>query len=231
MHNDDYWKHYWQQHVAQTSSEQPFHQVLRTLNKQAPEPKQFDALIAHLKALLQLDSQHVLLDLCCGNGLLTSALAKDCQHILGVDFCEQLITDMAKRCPANVIGINADVNTVSFKPESFDRVLFSAAIQHFSPTQTIALLSRLRHWLKPNGVLLITDIPDQQRIWNFFNSDEREANYFANELADTTIIGNWYDKQWLVKLAKFSGFSDAKVISQPDDFPYAHYRFDLLYLV
>ncbi|KJV05349.1 class I SAM-dependent methyltransferase [Methylocucumis oryzae] len=143
MHNDDYWKQYWQHHVAQTSSEQPFHQVLRTLNKQAPEPAQFSALISHLKALLQLESHHVLLDLCCGNGLLTSELANDCRQVFGVDFCEQLIFDMDKRCPPNVIGITTDVKSVSFKPASFDRVLFSAAIQHFNPTETIHLLKTL----------------------------------------------------------------------------------------
>ncbi|KJV05350.1 hypothetical protein, partial [Methylocucumis oryzae] len=64
---------------------------------------------------------------------------------------------------------------------------------------------------------MITDIPDQQCMWNFFNTDEREMAYFANEAAETTIIGTWYDKQWLLKLAKFSGFSSAELINQPDE--------------
>jgi hypothetical protein len=45
---------------------------------------------------------------------------------------------------------------------------------------------------------------------------------------DSPIIGTWFDPQLLLKLGKYTGFEAVEILPQPDDFPYSHYRFDLL---
>lgn len=223
-----YWKTYWNLHVEGVTSDDPFRQVLRVQNKQPFSEELFEKISTHVVETLDLTDQHLVLDLCCGNGLLSAAVAKHCDRVIGVDFSEKLIQDIGLRGAANITGIASDVLDIRFQPESFDRALFAAALQHFSQAQVIRLFRDLATWLKPGGKLLVTDILDHSRIWNFYNSQEREDIYFENEMAETPILGTWFDGLWLEKLARHAGFSQAEMLMQPGDFLYAHYRFDVL---
>ena len=145
-----------------------------------------------------------------------------------VDFIEKLIAEMGKWAPKNFIGLVSNILAIKFRPASFHRILFAAAIQHFTQAQVIRLFKDLARWLKPGGRLLITDILDSQRIWSFYNSQEREDIYFQNTMEGTPILGTWFDRLWLEKLALHTGFSHAQALDQPDEYWYSHYRFDLL---
>lgn len=222
-----YWKSFWDRHVK-TVDDNPFRQVGRTLNKEPMSEAMFRKFTAHTIDKLELDTDHSVLDLCCGNGLFSTEMAGRCQSVVGVDFSCKLIADMASRAPENVVGMVADVCEIKFRPESFHRILFAAAIQHFSQPQVIRLFNELASWLKPEGLLLVADICDARRIWNFYDSQEREAIYFRNTAAGTPVLGTWLDRVWLEKLARYAGFSHTQAYDQPDDYWYAHYRFDLV---
>ena len=224
----EYWKTYWDRHVEQVSSDDPFRQVERTLNKQPLNETLFLKMAAYIIEKLELQHDHQVLDLCCGNGLFSVAIAQRCQSVVGVDFSEKLIEDLRKRAPKNVTAMVCDALEVQFQPASFHRVLFAAALQHFSQAQVIRLLKELARWLKPSGILLITDILDAQRMWRFYDSPEREGVYFQNTMTETPILGTWFDRLWLEKLARHAGFSQAQAVDQPGEYWYAHYRFDLL---
>lgn len=224
---NSYWKSYWDQHVEGVSSDDPFRQVLRVQNKQPFSKELFEKISSHVVEQLDLADNHLVLDLCCGNGLLSATMAKHCDRVIGVDFSEKLIQDISLRGASNITGIASDVLDIRFQPASFDRILFAAALQHFSQAQVIRLFKDLAAWLKPGGKLLITDILDHSRIWNFYNSQVREDLYFDSEMEGTPILGTWFDGSWLEKLARHAGFEQAKIMMQPNDFLYAHYRFDM----
>jgi cyclopropane fatty-acyl-phospholipid synthase-like methyltransferase len=224
----EYWKTYWDRHLAQVSSDDPFRQVLRTQNKQPISEELFKSIAAHIVDKLNLDPEHLVLDLCCGNGLLSAELAPYCNSVVGVDFSEALIDDIGLRGAANIIGIVSDVLQIKFRAESFDRILLAAALQHFSQPQIIRLFTDLARWLKPSGLLFVTDILDSQRMWRFYDSPQREDAYFQNTGAGTPILGTWFDRPWLAKLARYAGFATVQALDQPDAFLYSHYRFDLL---
>lgn len=141
---------------------------------------------------------------------------------------KNLIQILQARAPDNVEAIIGDVLEINFQPASFHRILFAAALQHFSHAQAIRLFKKLANWLQPSGILLITDILDVQRKWNFFNSLEREEIYFRNTMEGTPVLGTWFDRVWLEKLARNAGFKRAKTLDQPKEFWYSHYRIDLL---
>ena len=223
-----YWKTYWDKHVDSVSSDDPLRQVLRVQDQQPVSAALFAKIAADVVAKLDLHPDHRVLDLCCGNGLLSAEVAKYCHSVVGVDFSETLVKDIGLRGRPNIIGIVSDVLAIKFQPETFDRILFAAALQHFDQAQVIRLFKDQARWLNPGGRLLITDILDSPRIWNFYNNPEREDAYFRNVMDGTPILGTWFDRVWLTKLARHAGFKQAEALDQPEEFLYSHYRFDLL---
>ena len=223
-----YWKDYWDKHLATVSDDDPFRQVLRVQNGEPMEEPLFQEMVSQILDHLNLSETHSVLDLCCGNGLISAEIAPYCRQIIGVDFSEKLIQNIALHKIDNIIGMTGDALKVNFQPESFHRILFAAALQHFTQSQVIRLLTNQSKWLKPGGILLITDILDSNLMWEFYNNEEREGIYFKNILEETPILGTWFDRLWLIKLARHAGFSNAKALNQDKNYPYSHYRFDLL---
>ena len=100
--------------------------------------------------------------------------------------------------------------------------------QHFSLKEAIILLRKVYDFLKPHGVFYIGDIPDEDKIWSYFNNREREQTHFNSILNDKPIIGQWFQRSFIEKAAIFSEFSNVNIIDQPDYQINAHYRFDAL---
>jgi cyclopropane fatty-acyl-phospholipid synthase-like methyltransferase len=224
----EYWKSFWDKHTDELSSNDPFKQVERTLNQKSPSKNDFDKVLQYNTSMLDLKLNHEVLDFCCGNGLFSTELAQYCKRVTGVDFCQNLILELKNKKYDNIISIQSDALEITFEHESFDRVLFSAALQHFTESEVIKLFHRIYNWLKPNGLLFITDILDQRKIWEFYNSQDRIKTYFTDLEKNTPIMGTWFDRTWVEQLGIYTGFKDSKSISQPNDFWYSHYRFDFI---
>ena len=223
---ENYWKEYWTSHVQNANSSDAFTKVMRVQNKQPQSTESFQSMIAHIRQSLSVENNHTLLDLCCGNGLITEFLIEDVKETTAVDFSEQLISDAESRLKGSVTCIQGDAKNISFPDQSFDRVLVAAALQHFTETEIICLLRKIFAWLKPSGKLLITDILDVEKRWDFYNSREREMAYFEHLQEGKPILGTWISRDWLEKLALYAGYSTSETIEQPPELIYSHYRFD-----
>jgi ubiquinone/menaquinone biosynthesis C-methylase UbiE len=222
---------YWKNHYKLSSKHKdPQMQVGRTFNKVPMSDVLFKKILKNIEEKLEIQSNNVVLDLCCGNGLITNYLAPKCKFIIGVDFTKKLIDDMNKRKVSdNIIGIVDDITKIKFKNNSFNKVLFYFSIQHFSDEQTVKLFRSVYKWLKKGGMFYIGDILDSDRIWNFYNTREREQFYFKGIENGNPIPGAWYNKGFLEKLGKYSNFKEGRVIEQSKEFYHSHYRFDMIY--
>ena len=87
----NYWKDYWQQHTEAASSDDPFTQVQRTLNKEPLSHELFQKIAAHINGHMKLADGHTVLDISCGNGMFTAEVAKQVKTVVGVDFADKLI--------------------------------------------------------------------------------------------------------------------------------------------
>ncbi len=223
----EHWKSYWDRHAAGVGSDDPLRQVLRVVNRRPISDEAFGWVTRRVVELLELEPHHVVLDLCCGNGLLSAAIEPHCARVVAVDFCERLLRDVGTRTTGKTTTMVADARTVEFRPGSFDRVLIAAAIQHFEQGEAIRLIRKVAGILRPGGIMLVTDVPDNARMWHFHDSGEREDAYFENEARDTPILGTWYERSWMEKLGRHAGFRQSSALDQPPESPSAHYRFDL----
>jgi SAM-dependent methyltransferase len=92
------------------------------------------------------------LDLGCGQGLLTRKLAQRCRDVVGLDLDRDALTAARNAGTQNITYVEADVMTYRFPDESFDMIAGIAVLHHL-PLD--AALARLRALLKPGGVLCI----------------------------------------------------------------------------
>ncbi len=223
-----YWKRRWDRHLDGLQDDDPCRQVGRTLHQQPMGATMFRSMLARVVDQLELQPDHRVLDLCCGNGLLSTEIAAHCRSVLAVDFSHELIKQMAAQRRLNVTAIVADAVNVCFRPASFDRILVAAAVQQFTEPEVIRLFERMASWLKPGGILLVTDVLDSERIWRFYDTEQRRGLYFEQTMAGAPILGTWINRTWLRHLACHAGFEQCVPMEQPSSYWYSHYRFDFV---
>jgi len=224
----DFWKEYWINHARATMSDSLQRQVLRTINKQPISDTEFQAILNDIEEKMAINSGDVVLDLCCGNGLIATYLASKCEKVVGVDFAKDLALQIDLVRYPNISIIIEDIRKVQFEGATFDKIIIYAGIQYLTYKEAIFFFESVIKWLKKDGAFFVGDVPDQNRIWDFSNSPERQAAYFDALKNDAPLIGTWFEPQWLINLAKYAGFKKADFLAQPADLPYSHYRFDIL---
>lgn len=225
---DNYWKAYWTKHAQLGRSKDVQTQVQRTVDGRPIGDLEFQQILEDIEAKMEVSPNDSILELCCGNGLIIEHLAPISKEVVGVDFVRELVEQIDLEVHKNVSVFVGDIRTISFEEESFDKVIMYAGLQYFNFKQTIGIFRSVRRWLKRGGLFYVGDIPDQRRMWRFFDSEEREQAYFDSMGDGKPIIGTWFDRDWISKLGRYAGFKGIRVVSQPQEFSYAHYRFDMI---
>ena len=101
------------------------------------------------------------------------------------------------------------------------------ALQYFVEREAIGVFETIYHCLAKDGVFLVGDIPDIDRLFSFYNRPEWVAAYFESVRSGKPAVGTWFKREILVALAHFVGFRNAEVLNQDPRVINAHYRFDL----
>ena len=95
------------------------------------------------------------LDLGCGAGLPTTRTLAEHLDVLGVDISfEQLVR--ARRNVPRAAFVQADMAELNLAPGSVAAVAAFYSIIHVPREEQAALLGRIRCWLKPDGLLVVT---------------------------------------------------------------------------
>lgn len=116
------------------------------------------------------------LDAGCGAGHTAVAVAPFVQEVLAYDLTEPMLRQVeqlaAERGCANVVTQRGDVESLPFRPASFDAVVSRYSAHHW-PRPWLAL-REFRRVLKPHGVFLLSDIvsPDEPALDTFLQTIE-----------------------------------------------------------
>lgn len=107
----------------------------------------------------ELDAPHVL-DLGCGAGHATLAVAPVSANVIAYDLSEAMLAQVmllaAERGANNVSTHQGDVEQLPFEDASFDAVITRVSAHHWP--NPLAALCEARRVLRPNGKLLVQDI-------------------------------------------------------------------------
>ena len=195
-----------------------------------------DIICEDIISKLDIKSNDRVLDVCCGNGILTKRISKYCNEIHGVDFSEILIKMAKERSSGqNIHYYTEDALNIDkmFPKKFFDKIYCYFSFQ-FDHSKGKTLITKLFPLLRENGMLLIGDIPDKTRKFNFYSTPYRKTKLLffliLNKLFGTKGYLEsswWYSPDEIRKLCKEININ-CEVLYQNENLPHAHYRFDVL---
>jgi 2-polyprenyl-3-methyl-5-hydroxy-6-metoxy-1,4-benzoquinol methylase len=226
------WKKVWAEFPASFEETEFYRQVGKTVLGKPISPEQFEAILADVSNALEMNKEVTLLDLCCGNGIITAKMAEKCARVVGVDYSEPLIRIARKYCqPQNTIYfqmsvLDKGIRTALDRNQPFTRILMYEALQHFDEADLSPILDTLRQLSTPDVVILLGSVPDKERLWNFYNTEERREIYRVAKSRNEEAIGTWWEKKNIVDVCNQKGF-DVQFLEQNPILHTAHYRMDV----
>ena len=228
-----FWKNFWVSYPEKAGDTQYFKQVGKTVNGAPISQQQYDTLIHDIEALLALIEQDHVLDLCCGNGLITSEIAKKCHDVVGVDFSDVLIRRAQESKPGpNIKYIQMDARKIRELGAEyhgyFTKVLWYEALAFFDKNDLYEILNALKTITTDDATILIGSVLDAERKWNFFNTLSRKFNYVINIvlLGREVGLGKWWKHQEIREVGNQLGFN-FELHYQDKTLHTAHYRMDI----
>lgn len=229
------WEKFWtaKTHTSTESESDLLVQVGKTRFGVPVPQEQVQILSSHILKNIALTTEDRVLDLGCGNGILSKELSVSCRHVTGVDFSGNLLkTATQKSSSSNIDYVKADLaklGSVGFENGPYSAAFCSEVIQNLDEEMFLEMLKGLHTHRHGEMRLLISGIPDLDRIRNFYDTDERWSWYLSKILEGGDHIGRWWTKQQVLSIIEKSGFI-GRVIAQPNTLYTAHYRFDVLAL-
>jgi 2-polyprenyl-3-methyl-5-hydroxy-6-metoxy-1,4-benzoquinol methylase len=229
------WKEYWQN---QGSVDDPFQQVGRKGGQSAHEEKVLENFAAYIAEKLQLTSEDILLDMCCGNGILTQHLARHCKAVLGIDFSQSHIdyANMHKTAAnawfvcGNALQLN-ELDLAGFEPFSkgFTKSCLCFSFQYFETVeQGKTVVENIFGKMDREAKLLLVDVPDRERWFVYYNSIRKIVRLLKQMLQQRNDMGKFWSEEELLFIGRSLNLEGQKIL-QPSHFPYAHYRMDYLF--
>ena len=223
---------YWVQHYRDKvdESEHRYFQVGKTRYGIPVEKGQIDLIVKAITSALEPIKSDRLLDIGCGNGLLTEQLAPRADRMTGVDPSEALL-QVARSC-----NQNADINFIqcAVGNQGFLRVSLNSGItkaymyeviQHLDPHEFEDLLILFN---KPIFTkLFIGGIPDKSRLKQFYDSPEKLCFYKKSIADGNPHLGRWWSFDELKEICECRDLK-AQYLNQDRNLYTSHYRFDLL---
>jgi SAM-dependent methyltransferase len=227
------WEAYWVRRPTSFGEGEYLKQVEMTLNGEPYSDAEFQRVTSRIADRMQLGENDVLLDICCGNGVVTAELAKHCREVVGIDFSEPLL-EIANRAhrPANVTYLRAnalDVGSLGLESKKkFTKVLINGALHCFLPRQFRPLLENILKLSTDNFVIFLCRVPDGSRKNVFFNTFKKKVRHIYYKILRRDALGTWWDETFIRKHCADLGLRcEFYLFGDSIDLPSQHYRFDI----
>ena len=231
MEND--WQSFWVRYrnIPPVEESDLFYQVGKTVDKAPISIDEFSSMIKNIVESLDLDKDDILLELCCGNGLLTYLLSNFTKHIYAFDFAKHMIENAKKfKQKENITYAVGDAKSNFFKlfgeNPNPGKILMNDSLAYFSYEDLASIITLLINKIE-NFSFYITGIPCEELKWEFYNTDERKKAYLSDvERGDlyNNGMGRWWSVDEIEQLAK--KFNLRYLIEKPSKF--YNYRMNVL---
>jgi len=222
------WQSFWDQQAI--VHENPHAQVARVSQGSQAGQKELENIAFYIKEILDIQKEDHVLDLCCGNGMLSRELAKHCSQLTGIDFSEPLIEIAQDNFQAkNITYLQGDViHLDKLDIGLFDNINLYFSFQYFD-TYPLGqqVIQQMANKLKPGGKILIGDVPDADKLKVFYPSRIQRFRYRLARITGRDQMGRFWKEAEMKRMAVQANLH-LKKLEQPDGFLYQHYRVDYL---
>lgn len=226
------WRYFWQNYrdIEIKTQDDLLFQVGKTVKGKVISQEQLNNDLNEIKSNLNLNKSDILLDLCCGNGVLSLQLSKSVDKIIGLDFSETYIQNAKTYSQSeNIEYFSVDIlDDYKLKKVcdtyNITKVLMNDCLAYFKPNTLEATLKTLSEF---NIEILLSSILDKKRKWQFYNTLIRKWAYVKDVLFfnNNSGLGYWWKKAQIKEIAKRNNFS-CEFYSHHKDNHTAHYRFN-----
>lgn len=223
------WRAHWRgiSETTPATVEDALRQVGKTVLGEPVALSHVDTILDTITAQLELVPSDVVVDLGCGNGLLTVGVADRVDRIIGVDVSETLISAAralngrpnCTYCVGDLAALDESLFAGTTKAYSYE------VLQHLSTDETARLLDSLSGRFAEGLMLFVGSLPDRSLRRAFYDTPDRWDRYQQNLASGTEQIGHWWERQELVELCRSRGL-DCRTMDQSDSLYTSHYRFD-----
>jgi len=223
---------YWEQHYRDRvhQSKNRFFQVGKTQRGEPVNESQIDLIIQAVVSGLEIADHDRLLDIGCGNGLLTEKYAAIVDDVFGVDRSAELL-DVARLDSINngikytQCAITDNVFSNIFKNSGITKAVLYEVIQHLDIHNVKSVLDQFKN--QTFKKLFIGGIPDKSKLGQFYDTAEKMAFYRKSIADNRPHLGRWWSFEELHVLCSQYKLN-AKYVLQNKGLYTSHYRFDLL---
>lgn len=223
-------KQYYRERVKNNDRNNFLWQVGKTVGGREVSNEQIELIVKNIASRLQFDKSDVVLDIGCGNGLLTKKISRYVSKVTGIDLTPELY-EIAKQynLTDNITYINGDVLNFNIveRDEKFTKVYLYEVIQHLNYREVDTLFTKLKNITVSKAIIFIGGILDVEKKWDFFDTVERRCSYFAGLLSGSDPLGVWYHKDFFNCLSKKHNLH-VEYVAQENKLYTCHYRFDCL---
>lgn len=239
-----HWQSFWggYRNANAQSEDDLFVQVGKTIARRPIPRDMFASMVERIIDRLELGRDDHILDMCCGNGLISFELAQVAGHVTGVDFADHLIRAAMKfKSLPNIsyrVGdvtlpivdlIGGAVQESRDAGDMPDKFLMNDALAYFDPQALGKIVDNIcvARDGKPFRFLL-TGIPNSTLKWNFYDTPERKLRHAESmRVGDDTNdgLGRWWDAAEIEAVCARRGVQ-VRLANQPDAI--SNYRMDAL---
>lgn len=235
------WKGYWDNYLFHKHAKQEvqteddlFFQVARTVNRKPISDKAFRLIIETIQERLELNTNDILVDMCCGNGLFTYELHNDVKKIIGIDFSSPIIeaankfksSENISYCLGSVVEFLQNFHDY-FPDLRPNKYLMNDSIAYFSPADFENILTSICNISPEHFKCLFRGAPAEDLKWNFYNTEERKQRYYHNiETGDLTNdgLGRWWQQEEITGICEKLGLRASITTQHPT---ISDYRVDI----
>ena len=204
-------------------------QVKRTVNGTPVPQDQIDMIEDAVLKGLDLTPEDNLLDICCGNGALSTLFFRHCNNILGVDFSEPLISIANKNFanPPNetyILGDVIDFCENPITPDKFTKLLCYGSFSYIDFEKAESMLVNLKKNFSKLERIFIGNCPDKNHFREFYGNKSLKVGL---EDDPNSPIGIWRTSNEFISMANHCGWQ-AEISKMPNQYYAAHYRYDVI---
>jgi ubiquinone/menaquinone biosynthesis C-methylase UbiE len=125
-------------------------------------PAGLEKVTAAVLAAVTIEPGEQALDIGCGPGQLSLALAARGARVLAIDASEKMIDSLEQQAERRALlgfeCLNSPIERLSLPAESVDVIVTSYALHYLRDADKGRLVAAAYHWLKPGGTLIIADM-------------------------------------------------------------------------